>query len=407
MKPFGPLLSEAVESIAKLRGMKNGVKYRRAFYLLVILFKVWTCSAETSRDELWAITKKFETNRPPAGTTWTLATEWVGVIETKVQNGWPGLEAREKFRFDHAAVMIRWPKTNDTRLFISTKLGDRGFIRTTEYQKSLPTVEKLKAVKSLDELRTLVGDPDSMDHGSVFWSLFTMEGENRLRALSIVAQDPTWGPDYNYELNLVREGIFGRANVLSANEIKEFKTGDELLKEMEAKTAERIATFPEPLRSIMKLEEDWKDREEAGYRSALNEFRMRPTAELMNAFAASIDDGTRQTAGIVDDYFFDARDKLKPWDEGNRLAAARYLARALPHAKNGLALLELLEIAVELQGGGRFEVSQNGAKVVAFEVKRTPGGGRWKSIEKFPDDDLPRVAEVCRDALLERFPALR
>src|SRR3989442_14348632 len=107
------------------------------------------------------------------------------------------------------------------------------------------------------------------------------------------------------------------APLLTTDEQEQSKTGEQLYAEYEEGRAKERAKYPRPLRSLMEARDAPDDSDLIPYKHALNEVRKNPTPELFRQFAESIDEGTCQVRGMLENVLFDDYLKLEPWNEEN------------------------------------------------------------------------------------------
>ena len=234
-----------------------------------------------------------------------------------------------------------------------------------------------------------------------------------MRYLSILAHVSSSGREKPADIDILKvtEGFFQPANPNSDVERKEFKTGEELQAEYQARRAKARAKYPLPLRSLVEAKERPDDSDLLAYKRALNEVRRNPEPELFWQFAEWIHEGTREIEGMLEHILFDDFLQLEKWDESPRKIALRALADALPRAKTNLDLDQLVALLLQARGGGQLKMAVAGtAGVLDVEAQRSPDGSGYSFVtgsQNISSQNLARAAQQCHEALKERYPELR
>jgi len=98
---------------------------------------------------------------------------------------------------------------------------------------------------------------------------------------------------------------------------------------------------------------------------------------------------------------------LDKWDEQKRKVALRSLNDALPRVKTTMDLDNLIIFLLQSQGGGELKLAVPGDNAhIDLKAYFEDRGAAYGS-QNVTDKNLRRAAEVCRDALKERYSDLR
>jgi hypothetical protein len=250
-------------------------------------------------------------------------------------------------------------------------------------------------------------------HWTEGWTRFSLERNGQLRYLGVFAHVSSADRKQPGGIDIlhVTEGFFHPADPNSAVERRNYKTGQEVEAEYEARRANARAAYQPPLRSLLEAKETPDDSDLVAYKRALNEVRRNPSSELFRQFAASLDEGTCVVPGMLEDVLFDGFLKLEHWEAAQRKAALRALTDALPEVKSNQALDHLVAILLEAMGGGELKVAITGSRaVVDVKAQRTPNGTRSSltfSSQNVSPENVSRAALQCREALRATYPELR
>jgi hypothetical protein len=379
--------------------------------LIIASYRPSSADGGKSTNDLFAVVDAWRQKTIRVGFKCVLTPEWIGTIERKAYDDYGKAfikdDADQRVRFDLAIVVPDWHGATNVALGVSW--GGKSYSHQTIFRESLPSIETITKAEDLQHLRTILGPPDGCDGGDCWWLLFTVEPTNRVRVLSVHAGSPMYWHSNTFGVHYIADAIFRPANPNSQEEIRTFKTGRELFMELEQEKARRRAQFAPPLQTIIEAKEKPDDSNLEAYSAALNNFRNKPSRELMEQFVEWIDEGTTQVSRILGDYLSDDRSylKLTPWQNNKRQLALRELVNFLPRARTSSALTGLLWIILEAEGGGDLIVRSDQKTLVDVGVELKTGSKSQRMTATPADEELLKAAESCRDFLKQKYPHLK
>jgi hypothetical protein len=218
------------------------------------------------------------------------------------------------------------------------------------------------------------------------------------------------GPGATIDVLVLREGIFRPADPNSALEREKFKNSDELAMEEQAKRRTENEKYPLPLQSLVAARNAPDDSGLVAYAKALNEFRAKPSAELLRQVVAQFSDGAPEFPDMLSDLLGKKHEglELNPWQPEPRKAALRTSIEALSAAKSQKALQDALRPILAAFGGGRLVVKSAGSKeILDLTMKISANLEEWTDVSgQFPENEIPGLVEATQRTLREKHPEL-
>ena len=364
------------------------------------------------------------------GTVCGLQPQWIGTVKRAYLRGGEDIYREDQpnnLRLTH--LMVLKDHNDRTNLIIlrgritaQGKLGSYIGGEAPVFMSNLPSVKTVSEAKNVDDLHKIFGPQDGITdswgsegrkHWSEGWTRFTAEGDSSLRYLSVFAHVSSSDREKPVDIDIldVREGFFHPANLNSAAELRNFKTGEELETEYEASRAEARAVYPPPLRLLVEAMEAQDDSDLIAYKRALNKIRTNPPPVLFRQFAERIHEGTGRIQGMLGDLLFDSYLDLEKWGEPQRRTALRALVDSLPYVKTNQDLDHLIALLLQAHGGGELKIKVSGSTgVIDVKAQRSDDGSRstfTTSSQNISSKNLAPAADEAREKLKQMYPELR
>ena len=260
------------------------------------------------------------------------------------------------------------------------------------YVKVVPTDGELRSCGTVAAIKKLLGpgqpgidgwgDGKEM-YGSHSWICCGLAAENRLNYISVFAltifNQRAKDPIRIRSLGISR-GELRPAALNDPAEAKLYLSGAEMFAAGEKAKADSRQGYPQPLRDLVKVDEDPNDSDLKKLSAAVQKIRERPDPRLFRQLVQEMHEGTLKIRGLLEDILLNdfGTLKLKPWQAEQEAIAINACIDALPLA-NDLARGNLVEILLTANGGGKIEIEDKyGGESV--EVTRNKDGGHFLTI---------------------------
>ncbi len=314
----------------------------------------------------------------------SLSPEWVGTAELFRLRDPDGIHKDDKSR--DIRFSQTWLDRNGNIVIARSNGGSVIGSEMPVFAPNLPSIEELKTVTKLTELRRWFGKQHGWTdgwgspgriHWTEGWVWFTTRQDGTLRYLSVFAHVSAAGAKASDEEAIVdiliaHDGVFRPADPKSPAEKAKYKTATEIQAEIENTKAKRRSKYPEPLRSLMQASEAPNDSDLMVYAKAINTIRRNPDNRLFDQLAANIDEGTCRVQRLTEDLLIDGSSAalLEKWHpEGFRVALKQAIA-ALEHCDTPNGLTTMTEIILRAVAGGHIRVPDGkGGQLIDLEVR--------------------------------------
>lgn len=303
-----------------------------------------------------------------------ISPEWVGTVKRVYLRGGGGVYGKDEpahIRFTHA--WIRRKQLAIARMRGDVYVGSEA----PNYRAELPSLEVITQCKTVEELQKLFGPQqgftDGWEDGSRMywtagWTFFGVTKPDRLRYLSVFAHisKAQGAASTDIDIFLVREGIFQPADLNSAEERRQFKTGAQLFEEEQVAVKAKRAEYPQPLRDFMAARETPGDHDLTKYTAYLSTVRAKPDAKLFQQLLAHAHEDTVRYNMFLEDILIDSYLKPDEWKPGKRREALGFLVDSLDQTQDPLAFSGVIEVFLRALGGGEVE----------YQDLKTKSGGK-------------------------------
>lgn len=257
--------------------------------------------------------------------------------------------------------------------------------------KSLPSIDDVNACETVKQLEVFFGKSkahtsswgsfDNRMHWTVAWTFFTRKSDQQLRYMSVFGQVSRANDQQQVDVDSIRvaHGYLRPADPNSADELKEYPTGETLYLEEESRKEIARRRYPSPLRELIEADEHPNDPDLKVYTEYLTRIRQHPDPKLLQQLIAEMHDGTLQMQSLLRHILVGGRIfevtpiKLLPWRAKQREVAINTCVNAMPLADDDNTVSELVEILLGMsETGGTIIVSgRDGTSAAKVTVNAT------------------------------------
>jgi len=256
------------------------------------------------------------------------------------------------------------------------------------YIKSVPINKRLRSCSTVAELQELLGtgqpsfsgwsDSKGM-HSSHSWVCFSPSGDDRLTYINVFVHTSFNEKQRAKGITKVNELIIQRGELLPANpdNLKErgiYLSGADKFAADEADKARQRQRYPQPLRSLILIDEHPDDPDLKHMSVAIQAIRKAPDPKLFAQLVQEMHEGTLKIRSLLNHILLNEHDllELKKWGAREKAIAVGACIDSLPLAKDS-AQDDLIETILRVCGGGKIEIEgANGGR--SIEVIPTKSG---------------------------------